>query len=68
MKICEVLLLQESDMSNGHIKQSLGGDRVMWKATQVVLTKNDGTTKVLKDRWGHPSNPGNVKLAFPSSY
>ena len=43
MKTYEVLVLEEDDMKNGHIKQSLGGDRLMWTATQVVLNKNDGT-------------------------
>jgi len=69
MKTFEVLVLNEDDLgTNEHIKQSLGGDKVMWMATQVVLVKSDGTTKVLKDRWAHPNNPPKATLSFPSGH
>lgn len=60
----EVLVLEEEDMVNGHVKQSAGGDRALWTANHAVLRKKDGTVTVLKDRWDYPSNNSRVEICL----
>ena len=65
MKKIEVLILEEEDMVNGYIKQSLGGDRLLWTANHVVFRKKDGTVATLKDRWDFPRNESRATIALP---
>jgi hypothetical protein len=63
----KVLVLEEDDLINpGTATPFLkGSTKPLWLAHYAVLVKKDGTTEVLKDRWGYPGNKKVVDISLP---
>lgn len=65
MQEIKILIFEEDDMINGHVKGSIGGDRILRTHNHVVLRKKDGSTEIIKDRWDHPGNKSVATIALP---
>lgn len=62
MRNLNVLIIDESDLEDGHIKV---GMQPFNMADIVIFTKSDGECVVTKNRWEYPGNTRKVEISLP---
>lgn len=60
MREYKILVLEEDELRDGAVN-----DRSFWLANHVVVRKNDGTCKTIKDRWDYSGNLRKVEIYLP---